>query len=255
MGLWPVVSLVALTVILGAPSIRAQVTSPPVPVIPPVRLMGGVSLGAFKMKAVKGEPYTATSKTTNAKKLTDGTWTTTVLEERRMRDSDGRERSEIVNPNSQFRTPVVRITDPVAQTIVNLQLGDKTAHVTHIPLPAPLTPEQEAKAAESRAKAEEYRKLHPSPSNSQLPPQTIAGVYAEGKRTIITLGSKLPNGDPVNVVEDSWTAPDLQIRLTATSDDPRGQKITMTVTDLQRAEPDPALFRIPTDYKIVEEHN
>lgn len=217
--------------------------------------MGGVSLGAFKMKAVKDEPYTATSKTTNAKKLTDGTWTTTILEERRMRDSDGRERSEIVNPDSRFRIPVVRITDPVAQTIVNLQLGDKTAHVTHIPLPPPPTAEQVAEAAEREAKAAEYRKLHPSPSNSQLPPQTIAGVSAEGERRIITLASKLPNGDPVNVVEDTWTAPDLQIRLAAISDDPRGQKITMTVTDLQRAEPDPALFQIPADYKIVEEHN
>ena len=249
------VSVVVLAVTLSAPSTRAQVASQPVPVIPPFVITGGISLGAFKMPAVKGEPYSATSKTTNAKKLTDGTWTTTVLEERRMRDSDGRERSEMVNPDSRFRIPVIRITDPVEQTIVYLQSWDKTARVTHVPLPAPLTAEQEAKATERRAKAEEYRRLHPAPSNNQLPPQTIAGVYAEGERSIITLATKMPNGDPVNVVQDTWTAPDLKIRLASTSDDPRGQKIVMTVIDLERAEPDPELFRIPADYKVVDEHN
>jgi hypothetical protein len=244
-----------LAATLSAVSISAQVVAPPAPVIPQFQITGGVHLGAFKMLAVKGEPYSLISETTNSKKLTDGTWTTTVLEEHHMRDSEGRERSEIVNPDKRPLTPAARITDPVAQTIISLQPWDKTAHVTHIPLPKPPTPEQEAKAAEFRAKAAEYRALHPSPSESQLPPQKILGIDAQGQRRTITLGTKLPNGDAVTVVEDTWTAPDLNIPLAKTSDDPRGQKIIMTVTDLQRAEPNPTLFQIPADYKVTEQQN
>lgn len=249
---WHVFNSAVLAIILTTPLIQAQVVSPPTPVVPPVRLMGGINMGAFKMKAVKGEPYSLTSKTTISKKLTDGTWTTTVLEEHHLRDSEGRERSEFVNPANPVRPPAANITDPVAQTVINLQPWDKTAHVTHIPLPsppAPRTPEQEAKAAEIQARIEKQFALRPPPSSSPLPPQTIKGVYAEGQRTIITLASKTSDGEPVRVVEDTWTASDLKIRLAFTSDDPRGQKTTMTVTDLQRAEPDPALFQIPPTTK------
>jgi hypothetical protein len=246
-------ALLALLFLIA--SAHAQVIAV-APVIPPLHINGGVQLGAFKMPAVKGEPFSLTSKTTNTKKLTDGTWTTTVLEERRMRDSEGRERSEFVDPSG--RAISARLTDPVAQTIVYLQLWDKTARVTHIPLPKPPTPEEEARAAESRARIAEFVANHPPlpiEAKDELTPRTIEGVYAEGKRQTFVLDAKLSNGEPVRVVEDTWTAPDLKIPLASTSDDPRGQKITMTVTGLQRAEPDPALFQIPADYKMVEQEN
>ncbi len=247
-------ALLALLFLIA--SAHAQVTAAG-PVIPSVHINGGVRLGAYKMPAVQGEPYSLTSKTTNSKKLTDDTWTTTVLVERRMRDSEGRERSEFVDPSG--RSIAARVTDPVAQTIVLLQTWDKTARVTRVPLPKPPTPEQEARVAEARAKAAQLLASHPAPSvegKDELPPRTIEGVYAEGKRQIIVLGaSTLSDGEPVRVVEETWTAPDLKIPLASTSDDPRGQKITMTVTSLQRAEPDPGLFQIPADYKTVEQEN
>lgn len=252
-------SSAVFAVILSTVSISAQVAAPPtiaaVPVIPPLRISGGVHLGSFKMSAVKGEPFSLISKTTSSKKLTDGTWTTTALEEHRMRDSEGRERIEIVNPDHRSGTPAATINDPVAQMIVNLQPWDKTAHITHIPLPKPPTPEQEARAIQASAKAAEYRALHPSPDESPLPSETIAGVYAEGKHRTITLAAKLSDGEPVRVVEDTWSSPDLKIRLASTSDDPRGQKIATKVTSLQCTEPDPALFQIPPDYKVVEQQN
>jgi hypothetical protein len=253
----PIFSSVVLTVLVNAASISAQVATAPaaVPVIPPLRISGGVHLGSFKMSAVKGEPFSLISKTTNSKKLTDGTWATTALEEHRMRDSEGRERSEIVHPDHRSNAPTATINDPVAQMIVNLAPWNKTAYVTHIPLPKPPTPEQEARAEEAQAKAAEYRTLHPSPYESPLPSQTIAGVYAEGKQQTIVLRVKSSDGEPVRVVEDTWSSPDLKIRLASTSDDPRGQKIAMKVISLQRTEPDPALFQIPPDYKVVEQQN
>jgi hypothetical protein len=208
----------------------------------------------FKMKCVTGKPYSFESKTSISRRLADGTWTTTVLKERKMRDSEGRERTE--RTNGSGRPPAVSLTDPAAQTIVSLILFNKTAIVMHISLPKPPTPEQEARSAEARANAARYRAVHPSNDTTALPTRTIAGISAEGERRIITLhAATLSNGDPVRVVEETWTSSDLGIPLASTSDDPRGSKITMTVTDLQRTEPDPSLFKIPPDYQITERQN
>ena len=164
---------VLLAGLLSVRSAWAQTPLQTVVVSPPPRpaIMGGVSLGSFKMPAVKGQPYSLVSKTTIVKAAADGTPVTTVREERKMRDAEGRERTEIVLPNGGVIVP--HITDPVAQMTITLFPGSKTAYVTRIPLPPPPTPEQEAKATELRARVEEYRKAHPlSPdtdSELQLP--------------------------------------------------------------------------------------
>jgi len=245
--------LAILFAAFGVMRMFAQVAPPPSPVLPNVReLAGPPPFRPMKLRAITGEPYTLIAKTTVEKKFTDGTWHTTILKERRMRDTEGRERSELLDASG--RPITISVTDPVAQTIVDLQPSSKTARVTHVPLPSP---EQEARSEDRKAKAAEYRRLHPpSPDDeSPLPPQTIAGVYAEGKHHVNVLGAlgvKVGDGQEVRVVEETWTAPDLKIPLMSTSDDPRGEKITRTVTELQRADPDPALFQIPADYTTVE---
>jgi hypothetical protein len=221
--------------------------------------MGGVSLGSFKMPAVKGQPYSLVSKTTIIKVAADGTPVTTVREERKMRDAEGRERTEIVLPNGGVIVP--HITDPVAQMTITLFPGSKTAYVTRIPLPPPPTPEQEAKATELRARVEEYRKAHPlSPdTDNELQPQTIAGVYATGRRHVLVVpaGSRAGSDQEIRIVEDKWISPDLKIEMASTTDDPRPAmgKITTVVTELNRVDPDAALFQIPTDYKVIEHKN
>jgi hypothetical protein len=239
-----VFSSAALALVCAAAPAQAQSVA-----FPPLFESGGPP--PFKMKCVSGKPYSLASKTTSSKRLADRTWTTTVLEERKMRDSEGRERAEMTNGSGG--PPAVTLTDPAAQTIVSLFLFNKTAILKHISLPKPPTPEQEARSAEIRAKAAEYRAAHPSGDTTALPPRTIVGVSAEGERRIITLrAATLSNGDPVRVVEETWTSPDLGIPLASTSDDPRGLKIAMKITDLQRTEPDPSLFKIPADYQITE---
>jgi len=235
----------------GPAWMSGQVATAATPVIPPFHISGGPPpLGPMKMRAVTGEPYTLTAKTTIEKKYTDGSWHTTSYQEHRIRDSEGRERSELLNASGG---PIfINLKDPTAQTLVALNRWSKTATVTHVPLPSP---EQEARTQERQAKAAAYRAAHPAAADedSPLPPQTIAGVYAEGRRHINVLHAMLADGQQDRVVEDTWTAPDLGIALARTSDDPRGQKITMTVTDLDRNEPDPGLFQIPPDYTVVEQ--
>jgi hypothetical protein len=197
-----VFSSAALALVLAVAPVQAQTLAFP-PIVAP---RGGPP--PFKIKCIAGKPYSLVSKTTTSKRLADRTWTTTVLEQRKMRDSAGRERSELINGSGG--PPFVSLTDPAAQTIVSLFAFNKAATLTHISLPMPPTPEQEARSAEICVKAAEYRAEHLSGDTTDLPPKTIVGASAEGKRWIITLhGATLSNGDSVRVVEETWTLPDL----------------------------------------------
>jgi hypothetical protein len=219
-------------------------------------IMSGPPPPIGTLRAVKGQPFSLVEKTTRVQTLSDGTVMTTHREQHRMRDSDGRTRTEMgTNKDGQFVVQNVSLMDPVTNTLATLFVSGKTAIVTHLkPLKPPtLTPEQQAQIAEARAHAEAYRKDHPTPDHEELQPETIAGVYATGSRfTLIIPAGREGNDRDIHVVSDTWTAPDLKIQMRSTTDDPRTGKLTMEVTELERNEPDPALFQIPPDYKVTE---
>jgi hypothetical protein len=225
----------------------------------PVGMIGGI-VGGSPLVGVKGQPYSLVEKTTQARTLSDGTVMTTHREDHQMWDSEGRTRTERgTEKDGQFEVQTVSLMDPVARISVTMFVYGKTADVMHFPepkAPTPPTPEQQARMAEARARAEAYRKEHPAPPPSgheELQPETIAGVYATGMRHTLTIPAGREGNDrDIHVVEDTWTSPDLKIRMRSTTDDPRTGKITMEVTELERNEPDPALFQIPADYKVTD---
>ena len=98
---------------------RMLVNAPPAPAGIMGGLAGGVSLG---MSSVKGQPYTLVEKTTTVKLLSDATTTiTTVREEKKSRDGEGRERTESGTiKDGVFVPQFVRISDPVAHTSTTL---------------------------------------------------------------------------------------------------------------------------------------
>jgi hypothetical protein len=53
---------------------------------------------------------------------------------------------------------------------------------------------------------------------------------------------------------ESWLSPDLKITVLMKNSDPRMGESTMRLRNIDRSEPDPALFRMPSDYKIVNEN-
>jgi hypothetical protein len=217
------------------------------------RIMGGVRLGPMKLPAVKGQPYSLVSKTTTTRTAPDGTPITTLLEEHKMRDAEGRERTEIIPSKEGMSSPF--ITDPVGHMTFTLFPASKTALVTHLPVLPPPTPEQEARAAQLRARTEAFQKSHPPDPANQLDSRTIAGVYATGTRRVVVIPpGRVNNDQEIRIVEDTWMSPDLKIKMASATDDPRPArgKISMIVTELERSDPDPALFQIPTDYKVVE---
>lgn len=234
----------------GAQNLGVVLVSPPPA---PVGVIGGVV--SSSPTGIKGRPFSLVEKITQVRTLADGTVVTTHREQRQMRDSEGRSRSEIGTvKDGQFDLLTVSLMDPVANTETTLLVHSKMAIVRHFQQAKPPTPEQEAQAAEFRAKAEAYRKEHPAlPSGHEsLPPETIQGVYATGWRhTLIIPAGREGNDHDIHVVEDTWTSAD-QFRMRSVTDDPRMGKTTMEVTELNRNEPDPALFQIPADYKVTE---
>jgi hypothetical protein len=96
---------------------------------------------------------------------------------------------------------------------------------------------------------------HPQTSTESLGSQTIEGVYVEGKKTTVTfpVGS-MGNDRPLIRVMEYWTSPDLKLTVVSKNSDLRMGDSTMRLQNINRSEPDPALFRVPADYQIVDEN-
>jgi hypothetical protein len=91
-------------------------------------------------------------------------------------------------------------------------------------------------------------------TSENLPGRTINGIYVVGTRTTHVIPSDGGHGPDVVEVEEKWVSPDLKITVLAkdtTSTNP-GEKTTTEIRELDRSEPDPALFEIPPDYKVVK---
>ncbi len=264
-----VLTLAAMLVIAGAGMSGQEVTPTLIRVdgIGAVAggLLGGVGMGGV----VRGQPYSLVAKTATVRLLADGTTITNVQEEHRMRDSEGRQRTEIGRVvDGKVRIDMVMLVDPVAKTTTNLFERNKEARVNHFPEPKSPTPEMEARMAEMRAKAAAARAKAaqdgaasggdaPKRQNAnveKLTPKNIAGLYAEGQRTVMVIpAGRVGNDREMKVVTEYWRSPDLGIELESMRDDPQSGKSTMEVTQLDRAEPDAALFKVPEGYKVIDQ--
>ncbi|HEY6351896.1 MAG TPA: hypothetical protein VI636_21070 [Candidatus Angelobacter sp.] len=77
----------------------------------------------------------------------------------------------------------------------------------------------------------------------------IAGLPAHGLRETQTIPAESNNtGRDIVVTDECWYSEDLRINLVVKHSDPRKGAVTMTVNQVTRTEPDPALFRIPDGY-------
>jgi hypothetical protein len=52
--------------------------------------------------------------------------------------------------------------------------------------------------------------------------------------------------------DEYWYSDDLHMSLVADRKSPNGDRLTVTVTQITRAEPDPALFGIPANYRQLD---
>jgi hypothetical protein len=90
-------------------------------------------------------------------------------------------------------------------------------------------------------------------NQEQLAPQTIEGVVAEGTRATFTIAAgKIGNERPIVTVNERWYSQELQAVVLSKNSDPRMGETTYRLTNIDRSEPDPSLFQVPTDYRVEE---
>ena len=199
---------------------------------------------------VQGEPCVVVEERDTAQQLPDGTTLSKHVEERKWRDSSGRFRKESAEVEAGQKPifEIASIIDPVNNTITMLHFDRKEAIVYHLPDTGPfhLHPYEDPFDKELLAR------LGVQVKAEKLEGKEIAGVWAEGRRVTRTRPpGTIGNDKPVITVAERWISPDLKIVLLQSTKDPRQNEIRQ-VTSLDRNEPDPQVFQIPSGLAVQE---
>ncbi len=244
---------------------------------------GAIGGGARLIPAapVQGAPYTATVTNESVQTLADGNRIVQTSTGTTARDSSGRTRHDAPLPAIGNMSPahaphLVVIQDPVAQVSYTLDLTDKTAvknPTAGVGLPMQLNV---SGAVAAPGPTVSIRSFAGPVSGEQGAPPAIAirsGVFEEeGKAQTEDLGSKsmegvnvtgvrttrtiaagqIGNDKPISIVTEVWTSPELKTIVYSKRSDPRMGDQTFALTNIVRAEPDPTLFMVPSDFKILD---
>jgi hypothetical protein len=88
-------------------------------------------------------------------------------------------------------------------------------------------------------------------AEERLQDRLIEGVWASGVRRTTTFAKgAIGNEQPLKVVSEEWTSPDLQILVSTDRNDPRTGRSTYRLLRINRNDPDPTLFEVPADYTV-----
>ena len=91
------------------------------------------------------------------------------------------------------------------------------------------------------------------PVVEQLGTTFMEGVAVEGVRTTMIIpAGQIGNEQPINIVSERWTSPDLKVLVMSKQSDPRFGETTYRLANLSRGEPSPQLFEIPSDFKVID---
>ena len=83
--------------------------------------------------------------------------------------------------------------------------------------------------------------------------QTMEGLLVTGTRTTRTIpAGQIGNDKPISIVTEVWTSPDLKTIVSSKRSDPRMGEQTFQLTNIARTEPDPSLFTVPADFKVID---
>ncbi len=230
---------------------------------------------------VKGAPYSGNAVTENTQTLADGNHIVNRTTAAVYRDGDGRERREQSLPNiggfapQGAPTTTVFISDPVAGANYSLNPDDKTAVKLPIPQFAGMPPGAHGEAhimvqrmgagapmagiaAGNGPQMMVFSKsatgaAPASPAVEQLGTKVVEGVQAEGTRTTITIpAGQIGNDKPIQIVDEVWRSPDLQVIVRSEHNDPRMGSTVYSLQNISRSDPSPSLFQVPADYTVKD---
>jgi len=194
---------------------------------------------------ITGAPYSGEGTTTVKLRLYDGTQIERHVSARFYRDSAGRVRREqgllgleALKPSRDSEN-VVMILDPVAGVFYSLNPGSHQA--LRMPTSSPALAEKPATPSAS------------APKEESLGTRQIEGLTAVGRRTVTVIpAGQIGNDRPIEVTDERWESPELKIVLLTRHHDPRTGDIEYRLTNISRAEPARELFKVPSNYTIVD---
>jgi hypothetical protein len=233
---------------------------------------------------VKGAPYSGNAVTETTQTLADGNRIVNHSTAAVYRDGEGRERREQSIPNigpfaAQGAPPMtIFISDPVAGVNYSLNPGNKTAIKMPVPqigsMP-PMPPGTQAGVMVQRfgvaggsatasmvappgpPQVMIYRSSGAPTANppdvQQLGTKVVEGVQADGTRTTLTIpAGQIGNDNPIQIVDEMWRSPELQVIVHSEHSDPRMGTTVYSLKNISRSDPSPALFQVPADYTLTD---
>jgi hypothetical protein len=224
---------------------------------------------SFETKVVKGAPYSATVEAETVETLADGNRIRFKSTTHVYRDSGGRTRREVVEKEQNAATEIF-ISDPASgvnyilyphrrsasKSQVNLQELelDKMKLLYDLEMKTQkMNPPPPGSRVDVRPEDEELVKKKRGPVTESLGQQIIEGVMCEGKRATSTIPAGAVGNDlPINIVNEQWHSPELQVFVLTKQSDPRFGETIYRLTNITRSEPDRALFEVPADYSVKE---
>jgi len=220
-----------------------------------------------------GEPFSAVAQTQSTTNFSDGNRIVRHNTVRYFRDGQGRVRVERNNSmgaesaNSSANGVIISanggsvvIDDPVSRERITLIPAMKIAHVFKLPegiksglvMPGSLPDESAPFALMGLGMGIGANGMttESSAETTSLGQQVVNGVTATGTRVVrvIPVGA-LGNEKPITSTLEEWNSAELGIPVRITAKSSLGGTLTYNLQDLQRAEPDAALFAVPADYK------
>ena len=82
----------------------------------------------------------------------------------------------------------------------------------------------------------------------------MENVEVHGTRKSRTIPAEFSGtGQAIVITDEYWYSADLHLNMLVKHSDPRTGEQTVTVTRVNRGEPDEARFQIPASYKVVDE--
>lgn len=195
-------------------------------------------------------PFSAIAKTVWVRTLPDGSTVTSQNERHVARDADGRIFEERVTfvpvPNIGTRKMIVRATDysdPVQHTRYHCDIFIKTCNlfpyygqVTETVIAAVLQPDRTTYL-----------------TRENLGNDVFAGLDVQRSRETTTLYSgSVGNTKTILRTVDYWYSPELGLNVQVKRHDPRDGDQTLWISDVSLSAPEPAIFQVPADYRIID---
>jgi len=202
---------------------------------------------------VTSAPFSASFSTRTTRVLSDGNRIERSTGGSFARDGQGRTRRDLTLPAigpwaASGKTPphVVVIRDPVGRAQYILDPDRKTARRVW-------GPQGRGRGFRPGGRPGGMRGMEgrKDVTTTSLGTKTVNGVKADGTRYTRTIAAgAIGNEKPITISFERWYSPELHVTVMTRRSDPRMGETVFEMTNIQRQEPDAALFKVPSDYTV-----